>query len=319
LPNVEAVGAMNVLPLATTAFTWSFHIENRPDPEGIPAARADYRVVTSGIFAAMQMPLTRGRLISDRDTRDSTPVAMINEAMAKRFWPNEDPIGRRLRIDGPPTPSFGWATIVGVVGDIRGVSVDAPAAPAIYRPVAQHPFMHMAVVVRTQPGTAAPVSALRAEGRGLDPDLMLHNFKSLDAFVAQSTALRRSMLLIVSLFAGAALFLVAIGIHGLVTTIVSQRFAEMGIRMAMGATDREIVWTTMKHSVTLVAAGLVVGVVVALAVMPATAALLFEVRPTDTVAYVGAALLLATLSLLATYLPARGVSRLDPARALRSS
>ncbi len=148
---------------------------------------------------------------------------------------------------------------------------------------------------------------------------MLHNFRSLDAFVAQSTALRRSMLLIVSLFAGAALFLVAVGIHGLVTTIVSRRFAEMGIRMAMGATDREIVWTIMKHSVTLVAAGLVVGVVVALAVMPATAALLFEVRPTDTVAYVGAALLLATLSLLATYLPARRVSRLDPARALRSS
>ncbi len=177
----------------------------------------------------------------------------------------------------------------------------------------------MAVVVRAQPGTAVPVSALRAEGRGLDPDLMLHNFKSLDAFVAQSTALRRSMLLIVSLFAGAALFLVAVGIHGLVTTIVSQRFAEMGIRMAMGATDREIVWMIMKHSVTLLAAGLVVGVVVALAVMPATAALLFEVRPTDTVAYVGAALLLATLSLLATYLPARRVSRLDPARALRSS
>ena len=319
LPDVAAVGAMNVLPLATTAFTWSFHIENRPDPEGTPPARADYRVVTPGIFAAMQMPLTRGRLISNRDTRDSTAVAVINEAMARRCWPNEDPIGRRLRIDGPPTPSFGWATIVGVVGDIRGASVDAPAAPAIYRPVAQHPFMRMAVVVRTQPGTAAPVGALRAEGRGLDPDLMLHNFKPLDAFVAQSTALRRSMLLIVSLFAGAALFLVAVGIHGLVTTIVSQRFAEMGIRMAMGATDREIVWTIMKHNVTLVAAGLVVGVVAALAVMPATAALLFEVRPTDTVAYVGAALLLATLSLLATYLPARAVSRLDPARALRSS
>jgi putative ABC transport system permease protein len=319
LPDVAVVGAMNVLPLATTAFTWSFHIENRPDPEGTPPARADYRAVTPGIFAAMQMPLMRGRLISDRDTRDSPPVAVINEAMARRFWPNEDPVGRRLRIDGPPTPSFGWATIVGVVGDIRGASVDAPAAPALYRPVAQHPFMDMAVVVRMQPGAAAPVSALRAEGRGLDPDLMLHSFKPLDAFVAQSTALRRSILLIVSLFAGVALFLVAVGIHGLVTTIVSQRFAEMGIRMAMGATDREIVWTIMKHSVTLVGAGLLVGVVAALAVMPATTALLFEVRPTDAVAYVGAALLLATLSLLATYLPARAVSRLDPARALRSS
>jgi putative ABC transport system permease protein len=319
LPDVAAVGAMNVLPLATTAFTWGFHIENRPDVAGTPPPRADYRVVAPGIFAAMQMPLMRGRLISDSDTRDSSPVAVINETMARRFWPNEDPVGRRLRIDGPPTPPFGWATIVGVVGDIRGASVDAPAAPTLYRPVAQHPFLDMAVVVRMQPGAAAPVSALRAEGRGLDPDLMLHSFKPLDAFVAQSTALRRSILLIVSLFAGAALFLVVVGIHGLVTTVVSQRFAEMGIRMAMGATDREIVWTIMKDSVTLVGAGLLVGVVASLAVMPATTALLFEVRPTDAVAYAGAALLLATLSLLATYLPARAVSCLDPARALRSS
>src|SRR5258708_39864544 len=101
----------------------------------------------------MQMPLTRGRVISDRDTRDSTPVAVINEVMARRFWPNEDPVGRRLRIDGPPTPSFGWATIVGVVGDIRGASGDAPAAPAIYRPVAQHPFLPMPVRAPAPAGT----------------------------------------------------------------------------------------------------------------------------------------------------------------------
>jgi putative ABC transport system permease protein len=317
VPGVEAAGAINVIPLAATGFTWTFEAENHPLPAGSPPERVDYRVVTPGIFSAMRIPLRGGRLIADTDDAASPAVAMINEAMVRRFWPREDPLGQRIRIQGPPTDWFRWATIVGIVGDVRGASVDRPAAPAIYRPLSQHPYTDMAIVVRARTDALSLVGAIRARAQDVSPDLRLYNVQRFDAFVSRSTALRRSITVVTVVFAGAALFLVAVGIYGLVATVVAQRFTEMGIRMAFGAGRNEVVWTLMRTGIALMASGLVLGLVITLAAMPVLSGVLFGVTPTDPVAYGVAAVVLALIGLLATYVPARTVSRFDPARALR--
>jgi putative ABC transport system permease protein len=317
VPGVEAAGAINVIPLSATGFTWTFEAENHPLPAGSPPERVDYRVVTPGIFSAMRMPLRSGRLIADTDDAASPAVAMINEAMVRRFWPRENPLGQRIRIQGPPTDWFRWATIVGIVGDIRGASVDTPAAPAIYRPLSQHPYTDMAIVVRGRTDALSLVGAIRARAQDMSPDLRLYNVQRFDAFVSRSTALRRSITVATAVFAGAGLFLVAVGIYALVATVVAQRYTEMGIRMALGAGRNEVVWTLMRTGIALIVGGLVLGLVITLAAMPVLSGVLFGVKPTDAAAYGVAAAVLALIGLLATYVPARMVSRFDPARALR--
>jgi predicted permease len=315
VPGVAQVGAINVLPLGDGGFTWTFEIENRPWNGAAP--RVDYRVVTPGLFEALRLPLKSGRLISGGDGGTAPAVALVNESMVRQYWPGASPIGHRIRIQGPPTDWFRWATIVGVVGDVRDASVDEPAAPAIYRPLAQHPFASLGIVMRAEAGAPPLASVIRARLRDVDPDVVAYDLRPFGELVSRSHALRDSVTVIVAIFAAAAVFLLSVGIFGVVATDVVQRFSEIGIRMALGATGRRVVWTLMRDGALVVAGGVGLGSLLTVGAMPALAGLLYEVPPTDALAFGGAAGLLVLVSLTAIYLPARLVSRVDPVRALR--
>jgi putative ABC transport system permease protein len=316
LPGVDAAGAINVLPLSSTRFTWTFDIEDRPIPRNSPAPRVDYRVVTPGVFAAMEIPLRSGRLLSDEDVTGAPPVALVNDALARRFWPNESPLGRRIRIHGPPTEWFRWATIVGVVADVRGAAVDGAAEPAIYRPLSQHPYMDLAIVVRSRTEPLALIPMIRSQVREVDPDLTMFNTLALDTFVSRSTSLRRTIMVVVTVFAAAALFLVAVGTYGLVSTVVSVRLKEMAIRVAFGADRVAIVGTFIRSGALVVLLGVAAGTVLTTVAASTLSAVLFEVSPWDVTTHAIAAALLVVVAGVAMYAPARNVFRVSPARLL---
>jgi putative ABC transport system permease protein len=315
VPGVEAAGAINLAPLNGMSLTWPFLIENRPAPPG-SGARVDYRVVSDDALRALDVRLVDGRMIAAADDAGSAPVALVNEALAREYWPGESPLGRRIRLGGDIS-LYPWATVIGVVGDVRGASVDAPAPPAIYRPMAQHPYLDTTIVLRARERADDVMAAIRAELRAYDSSLRLHNIQTLGDSVSRSNAFRESLLAIVAAFAGAALFLLAIGVYGAVSNVAARRFGEMGIRMALGAQSRDVVWTVLRGNLVIVAVGLSLGILIALAAAPLFQRVLFEVSPTDSSVYVATAAVIALTGFVASYVPAWSMSRATALQALR--
>jgi putative ABC transport system permease protein len=316
LPGVDAAGAINALPLGGGEFTWTFFIEGR-QPADEPVGRVDYRVVTPDFFRAIGVPLKRGRIFTEQDGKESTPVGIINEAMARRYWPDEDPIGKRFRVQAPINISP-WATIVGVIGDVKHAGLDQEPAPALYRPHQQQPRTDMTVVMRTQSGPLTLANSARNLTHELDKDLPISNLREYTYFVSKSVAQRRFAFLLLTGFAALALLIALFGIYGVLSYSVNLRTQELAIRQALGAQARDLTAMVVRQGMSLVLIGIGLGLGVALALTRLMKTLLFGVSATDPMTFTSIALLLAFVALLACWIPARRATKVDPITALRS-
>jgi len=317
LPGVTAAGATNIIPLDGNSTDRLLDIEGYVPRDKADMPDAQNRQATPGWFASMGIPLVRGRLIEPTDDGNSQRVVVINETFARRFFPNGDPLGKRIRL-GKLTLEFQWATIVGVVGDVRGFALDEPPQPTMYWPVAQiRATPALAIVVRTQGDPASLTSAVRGAIAEVDPGQPIYDMLTLDRLVAKSLGQRRFTLTLMLLFGAIALVLSAVGIYGVMAFAVTQRTQEIGIRMALGARTIDVLRLILSSGMYLTAIGVIVGLVGAFAITRLMTSLLFGVSPTDAMTFglVTAGLLL--VALLACYIPARRATKVDPLVALR--
>jgi putative ABC transport system permease protein len=317
LPGVTAVGATNMIPLDGRGTDRLIEIEGYVPRDSSDMPDAQNRQATPGWFAAMGIPLLQGRLIEPSDDQRAPQVVVVSDAFVKRFFPNGDAIGRRIRL-GKLTADFPWATIVGVVGDVRGFALEEPPLPTMYWPVAQiRATPSLAIVLRTQSDPVALSSSVRAAMAEIDPGQPLYDMQPLDQLVAKSLGQRRFTLALMLLFGVIALVLSASGIYGVMSFAVTQRTQEIGIRMALGARAVDVLKIVVGSGMFLALLGVVVGLIGAFALTRLMASLLFGVSPTDLLTFGLVTLGLLGVAMLACYIPARRATKVDPLVALR--
>jgi putative ABC transport system permease protein len=316
LPGVQSAGATSLLPLSNNDSIAGFEIQDRPPlPPGAGQSTLFYRV-SEGYFKAMGIPLIRGRLLDYRDTADSAHVAVINETMAKKIFPNEEPIGKRITF-GSRESSLNWYEIVGIVGDVRHYSLDQPATLQTYEPFRQQTTPTMSLVVRATGDPASLGAAIRNQVQELDPEQPIANLKTLDSLAATSTAQRAFSMTLLSVFAAVALVLASIGIYGVLSYAVNQRTHEIGVRMALGAGRRDVLKMVVAQGMSLILLGSAIGLIAAYGLTRVMSSLLFDVSATDPLIFGLIALLLIAVALFACYIPARRATKVDPLIALR--
>jgi predicted permease len=315
LPGVQHVGSNYLLPLSSVALAWEPITVDGYVPK---AAGEDLIIASSGYvnpdyFKAMGMPLLEGRYFDDRDVRGAPDVAIVDDKLAERFWPNEDPIGKRMR-RGDQGP---WRTVIGVVADTKEYEVDGEPPITAFYPNRQLGVGTRYIVVKTRSDPTALVSAVTREVQAVDADLPVYDIASMEERLLDSLARRRFSMLLLVVFAGCASLLAAIGIYGVVSFWVSQRTRELGIRAALGARQTDIMQLVMRQVVVLVAIGITVGLAAAFGLTRVMASLLFGVSATDAVTYVLLAVMLGIVALVATWVPARRAAGVPPIIALR--
>jgi putative ABC transport system permease protein len=319
LPGVTAAGAITILPLDGDSSDNSFEIENYVPKFTGDLPDSEVREVAPGYFAAMGIPLIRGRLLSEADSKDAPPVVVINQAMAKRYWPNEDPLGKHLKINSKRAPVKEWTTVVGIVGDVRGFGLDKPAKTEMYYHLEQlRRAAGMALVIRTTGDPTTMANAARAAIGEIDAKQPIFNIRTMEDYLARSMAQRRFSLVLMLIFAGVALLLAAVGIYGVMSYTVAQRTQEIGIRVALGATPGRVLGMVVKEGMTLVGIGLGAGLAASLALTRVVSSLLYGVSASDALTYLIIAVALGGVALAATIIPARRATRVDPMNALRS-
>jgi predicted permease len=317
LPGVTASGGTTSLPL-TEQFAWTpITIEGRVAPASEKFLNADARVASGRYFEAMQIPLIAGRFFNDQDTADKPRVVIIDERMAREYWPGENPVGKRIHIlqlrTGDP-----WQTIVGVVGRVKQDSLDSDPRIAFYRPHTQAAARGMTVALRTSSDPVKLATAVKNEVHALDPDLPMYAVRTMTQRVADSLAPRRFLEWMLSLFAVLALALASLGIYGVMAYQVNQGMREIGIRIALGATGQSILSLVMSRGMALALGGAGIGLAAALVLTRLMRGLLFGVDALDLVSFAATPVILALVAALATYLPARKAARTDPMSSLRS-
>jgi len=317
LPGVRyaAVGAGNGVPLIGPHNTGPFTIEDQPSLDtSLPSAQ--FSSVSPDYFRVLNTPLMRGRLFSESDDLKAPGIALIDDAFARRYFPDRDPMGRRIK-RGPRASKAPWATIVGVVGNIKSDGFDQPDQPHLYFPILQNLGYAIAVYLRTDANPTSLTQSLREQVRAVDPNLPIFGERTMENVVSDSLAQRRFAMQVVGLFGLLAMILAGIGIYGVMAYSVSQRTREIGIRIALGASRGTILRWVLRQGMTLIVVGVSLGLVGAFALTRLLRSLLFGVAPTDLVTYVSLAALLALVALLACYIPARRATKVDPLVALR--
>jgi putative ABC transport system permease protein len=318
LPGVRAAGTISYgLPLGGSGLAGDFTIEGQAaPPKGVVASKL---VVSPGYFRGMGISLLQGRLIADRDASQSAPVVVVSESFAKQFWPGGQTLGHKLQPGFSGSP---WYSIVGIVSDVRERGLAATPPLALYFPYAQAPrsflMSFMTLVVRTS--TTSPLAAtnaVRGAVQAVDPDMPVFEVASMEQLVEKSVSAPRFNATLLGCFAVLALILAAVGIYGTVSFAVTQRTHEIGIRMALGAERSDVLRLIVRQGMVLTTIGVGIGVVAALAVTRFLSTLLFAVKPTDTLTFVAVALVLSAVSFLASYIPARRATKVDPIVALR--
>ena len=314
LPGVVSVGASSRIPLSMALgannITSFFTIEGRPVAPG-ERPEIDYRVVSADYFETMGIPMIRGRKFTREDT---TRVAIVNRAAARKFWGEEDPIGRRVNFGNPAeTP---WVTIVGIVGNVRHVGLEVEPRAEIYRPYGNNPLTGPMVVVHTVGDPHAIAAAIRSEVRSIESQMPLV-INTIDELVDLSVAQRRFSMLLLGIFAAVAMVLAIAGIYGVMSYAVSQRTHEIGLRMALGAETRQVLSMVVREGLLLTSLGVGIGVAGAIAGTRAMSTMLFGITNTDPLTYLAVSALLVAVALAASYLPARRAARVDPLVALR--
>jgi putative ABC transport system permease protein len=319
LPGVDAAGMVIPLPFSGEGWQSNYLIEGRPRPKKADEPTLDEFTVGPGYFRAMRVPLLRGRDFTPSDDARAPRVAIINQAMAERFWPGEDPIGRRIERGASDDPAkANYLTIVGVAGDVRQYGLNLPAKAQVYRPHAQRPLSVMHLLARSAAGdplNLAPM--LRREIATLDPDQPIYRVETMDRLLGRMVASSRLSMTLLLAFAATALLLASIGIYGVMAYTVTQRTHEIGIRMALGARRGDVLRLVVRQGMRLAVIGVLIGLAGAAALTRVMGSLLFGVSPTDPLTFAGVALLLSAVAALASYVPARRAARVDPMAALR--
>jgi putative ABC transport system permease protein len=317
-PGVQSASTILPLPLSGDRFSISFEIEGRPlAPKDHPSA--DFFATGVGYFKTMGIPIIKGRDFDDRDKHGSTPVIIITEAFVRQHFPNEDPIGKRIKpgISTYDDDDSTMREVIGVVGDVRNRNLSTEPKPAYYLPQSQVPFSQVAMVVKTAGEPHSLVSAVTKQVAAMDQDIPLFSVKSMPEYLSSSVAAPRFSTTVLSIFAAVALVLTLVGLYGVMSYSVAQRTNEIGIRLALGAQTRDVLLMIVKQASTLILIGLVIGLAGAYALTRVIASMLYGVTAKDPVTFAAVAALLAIVALLACYIPALRATKVDPMEALR--
>ena len=313
LPGVESVAVSSGLPMSGGGTAGEVRVEGRPAADGTQAS-ADWRVVSPGYFHAMGIPL-RGREFEERDNNDAPQVTIISEEMARRYWPDEDPIGKSVTL-----MSFGRTpfTVIGVAGNVRTVALESDSNPMTYTST---PFAAswnpMNLVIRTSGDPASQVAAVRSQLASIDPNIPVYEVRTMDEIVAGTLGSRRFTMFLLAVFAGVALLLACVGLFAVMAYLVSQRTHEIGVRLALGARPGDVFRLVIGRGMTLAAAGSALGLGGAWAIGRFIESMLYQVKPTDPITLASAPVVLLVVALLACYVPARRAMKVDPMVALR--
>jgi putative ABC transport system permease protein len=332
LPGVEAAAAGTLLPLgAGQGWGKNMSIEGRPAPTLDQTPLVRFALISPDYFLTLGIAVRQGRAFAATDREQTQPVAIINETLARRYFPGEDPVGKTIWLGVPehllppeqqtPQNRVPRRLIIGVVADVKGGSLNQPPLPLVYAPLTQYRregwSNTLMLAVQTSQAPESLAAAIRAEVRALDPDQPVTNVRTIADLLSQSLAAARFSLLLLGLFAGVALVLAGLGIYGVMAHTVAQRTHEIGIRLALGAQQRDVLRMVAKQGMALTLIGLAVGLVSALALTRLMATLLFGVTATDPLTFAGVVLLLVAVALVACWLPARRAAQVDPLIALR--
>ena len=318
LPGVDATGIGEVVPLGGATESTGIRIPGSPPPQKGEVRFANFTIVSPGYFEALGTPVVRGRSILDSDAADSTPVALINRAMARKYWPNDDPIGKQV---GPGSVRYPASVIVGIVADVKHLSLRDEPIPEMYVPYTQRPWpsmLTMQVAIRTRGDAGAIMSAAREALHTLDADLPVGKPASLASLVDNSMTQPRFSMLLVSAFGILAVILAAIGMYGIVSHSVAQRAREIAIRLAVGAGRHDIFRMVIGQGARLAGIGIAIGLGAALFATRLLASQLYGVKSTDPITFAAVAAMLLAIAILACYIPARRAMRVEPTEALRS-
>ena len=326
LPGVQSAGGINHLPLAGDIWGWSFTIEGRPKPRPGESPAAVYRIVMPGYFQTMRLPVLRGREITDDDDARAPGIVMISEQAATRYWPGEDPLGKRVTFDddkrNPPT----WLTVIGVVKNARQDDWTSPPDPEVYLAALQNrDFLgdgeshtaYITLVVRSSGDPAKMAPGVKKTVWSFDRNLPISEVVTMDGVVADATAEPRFEMLLLGVFAAVALLLAGVGIYGVMNYSVGRRTHEIGIRISLGANRTDVLRLVLRREIVAALAGTAVGVAGALLLSQLMARMLYGVRPTDLLTFGGVAIVLALAALLAIFVPARKATHIEPMVALR--
>jgi putative ABC transport system permease protein len=318
-PGVESASTRSFVPIASDAsFAFlSFAIQGRPlDPNNRPVAY--YNGISNDYFQTLMIPVLRGREFDGRDGRKTQQVAIVNETLSRRYFPDEDVIGKRINLDDDPNvPPESWAEIVGVVGDTKPRSLEAEPVPEMYMPFVQQAETSMSLMVRTTVDPKSVAAAIRKEVLALDKDQPVYSIRTLDAVLSESVAVPRFRALLIAIFSVVALVLATVGIYGVMSYSVTQRTHEIGIRMALGARPRDVMKMVVGHGFALALISVGIGLVASFFLTGLLSDLLYGVSATDPVTFIAVPMVLTGVALAACFVPARRASKVDPMIALR--
>jgi predicted permease len=315
LPAVTASAATTALPLTGENDGYSVDIEGRPTRPNSHMLTADYAAVTPDYFRTLGIPLLRGRTFTERDNENAPPVVIVNQAFVRRYFPNENPIGKRIHVGNDKHP--GYSEIVGIVGDIRHNGLNTEVNPTMYECYLQSPTPWMDVAVRTASDPMRIATAVRHEIAAVDKDEPISKLRTMNQVMTGSVAQPRFRTLLLTLFAFLALVLAAVGLYGMMSYTVAQQTHEMGIRLALGATPSNLLMLSLGQGMLLTFVGIGIGLIFALGLTHVLSSVLYGVRPDDPVTFAAVSLLFVAVTLLASYIPARRATKVDPMEALR--
>lgn len=318
LPGVESAGMVMSLPLTGSSMNRGFRVEGRPVPKADENVTMDFQIVSPGYFSTLEIPIKRGRGLSAADTETSEHVIVINDTMARRYWPNEDPVGRRMGI-GESSKDTSWRTIVGVVGDNRHASLSEPPVPTAFIAYRQdlESWPRMGFVIKAKTDAASLTSAVRKELAAIDPAQPVYAIEPLENLLHASVAQRRFIMMLLGSLSAIALTLAMVGVYGVISFSVSERTQEIGIRMALGARAADVLRMVLGQGIRITLVGILIGVAAAFALTRLLSSLLFAVSATDLRTFSIVAGLLGAVALVACYIPARRATKVDPLVALR--
>jgi putative ABC transport system permease protein len=318
LPGVESAGMVMSLPLTGSSMNRGFRVEDRPEARADENVNMDFQIVSPGYFSTLEIPVKRGRGLSATDTENNERVIVINETMARVYWPQEDPLGKRMAI-GESSKDTSWRTIVGVVGDNRHASLSEPPVPTAFIAYRQdlESWPRMGFVIKSKTTAASLTSVVRTELAGIDRAQPVYAIEPLDNLLSTSVAQRRFVMLLLGSLAAIALVLAMVGVYGVISFSVSERTQEIGIRMALGARAFDVLRMVLGQGMRVALIGIAIGLAGAFALTRLLASMLFEVSATDPRTFAIVAAMLGGIALLACYLPARRATKVDPLVALR--